>query len=220
MKKYFVEFIGTFFLVFTIGTVVIAPGAGLFAPLAIGAVLAAMIYAGAHISGAHYNPAVTMAFWLRGKMKSGDVFPYMVTQVVAGVLAALAVMLVKGSPETSPMEILPLPALIAETLFTFALCLVILEVATSKATQGNSYYGIAIGFTVMAGVYAVGDISGGVFNPAVAVGITVMGISALSSIWIYLCANFVGGFLAVAIYKLIHSDESIRGASRQAARTE
>ena len=142
MKKYFVEFIGTFFLVFTVGTVMIAPGAGLFAPLAIGAVLTAMIYAGGHISGAHYNPAVTFAVWFRGKMDSRDVFPYMITQVIAGVVAALAVLLVKGSPETPPMEISVLPALIAEILFTFALCFVILEVATSKATQGNSYYGI------------------------------------------------------------------------------
>lgn len=207
MKKYFVEFIGTFFLVFTIGNVVVAPGVGLFAPLAIGAVLTAMIYAGGHISGAHYNPAVTMAFWFRGKMNSGDVFPYMATQVVAGVLAALAVLLVKGAPEISSMEIFPLPALIAETLFTFALCLVILEVATSKATQGNSYYGIAIGFVVMAGTYAVGDVSGGAFNPAVAVGMIIMGIVDPSSIWIYLCANSIGGFFAPAIYKLIHSEE-------------
>lgn len=215
MKKYLVEFIGTFFLVFTIGNVVIAPGAGLFAPLAIGAVLTALIYAGGHISGAHYNPAVTMAFWFRGKMSSGDVFPYMVTQVVAGILAALAVLLVKGAPETSPMEISPLPALIAEALFTFALCMVILEVATSKATQGNSYYGIAIGFVVMAGTYAVGNISGGVFNPAVAVGIIIMGIVDPSSIWIYLCANFIGGFFAPAIYKLIHPDERLRGTKRK-----
>ena len=207
MKKYFVEFIGTFFLVFTIGNVVVTPGAGLLAPLAIGAVLTAMVYAGGHISGAHYNPAVTFAVWFRGKMDSRDVFPYMVTQVIAGVVAALAVLLVKGSPETPPMEISTLPALIAEILFTFALCLVILEVATSKATEGNSYYGIAIGFTVMAGTYAVGGVSGGVFNPAVAVGIIVMGIAAPSSIWVYLCANSIGGFLAAAIYRLIHSDE-------------
>ena len=133
-----------------------------------------MIYAGSHISGAHYNPAVTFAVWFRGKMDSRDVFPYMITQVIAGVVAALAVLFVKGIPETAPMEISVLPALIAEILFTFALCLVILEVATSKATEGNSYYGIAMGFTVMAGVYAVGGVSGGVFNPAVAVGITVM----------------------------------------------
>ena len=132
MKKYFVEFIGTFFLVFTVGTVMIAPGAGLFAPLAIGAVLTAMIYAGGHISGAHYNPAVTFAVWFRGKMDSRDVFPYMITQVIAGVVAALAVLLVKEAGRTPPMEISVLPALIAEILFTFALCFVILEVATSK----------------------------------------------------------------------------------------
>ena len=207
MKKYLVEFIGTFFLVFTIGNVVIAPGAGLFGPLAIGAVLTALIYAGGHISGAHYNPAVTMAFWFRGKMNSGDVFPYMATQVVAGALAALAVLLVKGAPEIPPMEISPLPAIIAETLFTFALCLVILEVTTSKATRGNSYYGIAVGFVVMGGTYAVGSVSGGVFNPAVAAGIIIMGIADPSSIWIYLCANSVGGFFAPAVYRLIHSDE-------------
>ena len=157
MKKYFVEFIGTFFLVFTVGNVVVAPGAGLFAPLAIGAVLAAMVYAGgSHLGGAHYNPAVTFAVWFGGKMDSRDVFPYMITQVIAGVVAALAVLLIKGGLVTSPMEISTLPALLAEVLFTFALCLVVLEVATSKATEGNSYYGIAIGFTVMAGAYAVG----------------------------------------------------------------
>ena len=207
MKKYFVEFIGTFFLVFTIGNVVVPPGAGLFAPLAIGAVLTAMIYAGGHVSGAHYNPAVTFAVWFGGKMDSRDVFPYMITQIIAGGVAALAVLFMKGGLASSPREISPLPALLAEVLFTFALCLVILEVATSKATRGNSYYGIAIGFTVMAGAYAVGGVSGGVFNPAVAVGITVMGISSPSSIWIYLCANSIGGFFAAAIYKLIHSDE-------------
>ena len=172
MKKYSVEFVGTFFLVFTVGNVVVDPGAGLFAPLAIGAVLTAMIYAGGHVSGAHYNPAVTFAVWFAGKMNSRDVFPYMITQIIAGGAAALAVLLIKGGPAASPMEISPLPALIAEVLFTFALCLVILEVAFSKATQGNSYYGIAIGLTVMAGAYAVGGVSGGVFNPAVAVGIT------------------------------------------------
>lgn len=215
MKKCFVEFIGTFFLVFTIGNVVIAPGAGLFAPLAIGAVLTALIYAGGHISGAHYNPAVTVAFWLRGKMNSGDVFPYIATQVVAGVLAALAVLSVKGSPGIPPMEVSTLPALIAETLFTFALCLVILEVATSNATKGNSYYGVAVGFMVMGGTYAVGSISGGVFNPAVAAGMIMMGLMDPSFIWIYLCANFVGGSFAPAVYKLIHSDEQPGGAKRK-----
>ncbi len=207
MKKYLVEFTGTFFLVFTIGNVVPAPGTGLLAPLAIGGVLAAMIYAGGHISGAHYNPAVTFAVWVGGKMDSKDVFPYMVTQIVAGAVAALAVLFIREFPQTVPMEISTLPVLIAETLFTFALCLVIFEVALSKATRGNCYYGIAIGLTVMAGAYAVGSVSGGVFNPAVAVGITVMGMLDLYSIWIYLCSNLAGALLAAAVYKFINSEE-------------
>ena len=207
MKKYFVEFIGTFFLVFTIGNVMIAPGAGLLAPLAIGAVLTAMTYAGGHISGAHYNPAVTFAVWFRGKMDSRDVFPYMVTQVIAGVVAALAVLLVKGSPETPPMEISTLPALIAEILFTFALCLVILEVATSKATEGNSYYGIAIGFTVMAGTYAVGGSLGRRFQSRGGGWDNRNGnLGALLHMGLPV-REFYRGFLAAAIYRLIHSDE-------------
>ena len=78
MNKYIVELIGTFFLVFTIGNVVIEPGAGPLAPLAIGAALMVMVYAGGHISGAHYNPAVTLAILIRGKCDAKDVAPYVI----------------------------------------------------------------------------------------------------------------------------------------------
>lgn len=207
MNRYAVEFIGTFFLVFTIGSVVVEPGAGLFAPVAIGVALAAMIYAGGHISGAHYNPAVTVAVWMRGKIGSGEIAPYMAAQTAGGVLGAAAALFLKGNPELSPMETSLVPALVAELLFTFALCFVILEVATSKKTEGNSYYGLAIGFTVMAGAYAVGGVSGGVFNPAVAAGITVMGLCAPAGIWVYLVSNFAGGILAAAVFRFLHPDE-------------
>ncbi len=207
MKKYICEFIGTFFLVFTIGTAVISPGAGSFAPFAIGAVLAAMIYAGGHISGAHYNPAVTVTLWLRGETARTEVVPYIVAQAVGSALAAVAVLFVKTPTAVSAMEISVLPALFSELLFTFALCLVILEVATSKKTQGNSYYGIAIGLVVMAGIYSVGEVSGGVFNPAVVVGIIVMGLSAPENAWIYVVANFAGAVLAAVSFKFLNSDE-------------
>ena len=207
MNRYVVEFTGTFFLVLTIGSVVIEPGAGLFAPVAIGAVLAAMIYAGGHISGAHYNPAVTVAVWMRGKIGSGEIVPYMVAQTAGGVIGAAAALFLKGNPELSPMDVPLVPALAAELLFTFALCFVILEVATSKRTEGNSYYGLAIGFTVMAGAYAVGGVSGGVFNPAVAAGITVVGLSAPAGIWVYLVSNFAGGILAAAVFRFLNPDE-------------
>src|SRR3972149_5649545 len=155
------------------------------APLAIGSALMVMIFAGGHISGAHYNPAVTHAVWMRGRCASSDVPGCMIAQVVGAVIAAL----------------------IAEFLFTFALCYVVLNVATSKNTSGNSFYGLAIGFTVLIGAYSVGAISGGAFNPAVAVGIIVMGLSSVVNIWIFLVANFLGGAVAAVVFNSLNPDD-------------
>ena len=208
MNKYIVEFIGTFFLVFTVGMVVIAPGADALAPVAIGSVLMVMIYAGGHISGGHYNPAVTLGVWLRGACPTRDVAPYMIAQVAAGVTAAFIVLYLKGGPAPEAAEPLVVaPALLAEFLFTFALVFVVLNVATAKETEGNSYFGLAIGFTVLVGAFAVGPISGGAFNPAVAVGITVMGLSAVADIWIFLVANLVAGAAAAAVFKAVHAPD-------------
>ncbi|MDO8678496.1 MAG: aquaporin [Acidobacteriota bacterium] len=202
--KYLVEFIGTFFLVATIGFTVLAPGAGDMAPLAIGATLMVMIFAGGHVSGGHYNPAVTLAVFLRGKCPAGDVLPYMVAQVLGAAAAAAVVLFMKGNPAVVAMQPDVARALVAEFLYTFALCYVVLNVATAKGTSGNSFYGLAIGFTVMVGAYSVGSISGGAFNPAVAVGITVMGLSQVPNIWIYLVANFAGAAAAAFAFRAIN----------------
>jgi aquaporin Z len=213
MKKYLVEFISTFFLVFTIGMTVIAPGAGDLAPLAIGSVLMVMIYAGGHVSGAHYNPAVTIGVWLRGKCPASDIVPYIIAQLGAAVVASFAVkalktgLTTKAAALTGAMTPEILPALLVEFLATFALVWVILNVATNKNTAGNSYYGLAIGFTVLASAYAVGGISGGAFNPAVALGLCTMGIVAWGSLWIYLVANFAGAIVAALAYKTVNGDE-------------
>ncbi len=213
MKKYLVEFISTFFLVFTIGMTVIAPGAGAMAPIAIGAVLMVMIYAGGHISGAHYNPAVTIAAWLRGKCPAADIVPYIGAQVGASLVAAVAVkalktgVVAKAAALGGPMIPEALPALLVEFLFTFALVWVILHVATAKGTGGNSFYGAAIGFTVTAGAYAVGGISGGAFNPAVALGLCAMGVISWGSLWIYLVACFAGGIAAAFAFKVANGPE-------------
>jgi len=204
MNKYIAEFIGTFFLVLTIGCTVVGNGAGALAPLAIGSALMVMIFAGGHISGGHFNPAVTLGVWLRGKCESKDVAPYMIAQIVAGVLAALVVKFLKSGAEVTAMQPATLPALLAEFLFTFALVYVVLNAATAKGTAGNSFYGLAIGFTVMVGAFSVGNISGGAFNPAVAVGISVMGLSAWPNIWIYLVGNFAGGALAAFTFKALN----------------
>jgi aquaporin Z len=205
MRKYLVEFIGTFFLVATIGFTVIKGGDGVIPPLAIGSALMVMIYAGGHVSGGHYNPAVTLAVFLRGKLPVADVAPYMGAQVLGAAAAAFTVLFMKAHP-TIPPGAPPdhIRWLVAEFLYTFALCYVVLNVATAKATSGNSFYGLAIGFTVLAGAFAVGAVSGAAFNPAVALGVTLMGLSAWANIWIFLVANFAGSFVAAAVFKFVN----------------
>lgn len=216
MNKYIMELLGTFFLVFTIGCTVVGNGAGALAPLAIGSALMVMVFAGGHISGAHYNPAVTLGVWLRGKCETRDVPGYMISQIVGAMLAAWAVKYLKSGAAVAPIGVAVLPALVAEFLFTFALVFVILNVATAKGTSGNSFYGLAIGFTVMTGAFAVGNISGGVFNPAVAVGISMMGLSAWTNIWIYLVAELAAGAAAALAFKVVSPGDNLeRSAMRQ-----
>lgn len=207
MQKYLVEFIGTFFLVLTIGLAVLEPGsAGNLAPVAIGLMLTVMVYAGGHVSGAHYNPAVTLAVFMRGKCPAKDVAPYMIAQCVAAAAAAGAVLYFKSGATIVPLSPKPAPAMLAEFLFTFALVYVVLNVATAKATAGNSYYGVAIGCAVLAGAYVVGPISGAMFNPAVAIGACVLGVREWTDIWMYLVADFAGGVAAAVAFKALVKD--------------
>jgi aquaporin Z len=207
MRKYIAEFIGTFFLVLAIGCTVLPQAPGVIPPLAIGAMLMVMVYAGGHVSGGHFNPAVTLAAWIRGRCETKDVLPYWGAQVIAGIVAALVAVFLVGKSGT-PMEIKSLPAaFVAEFLFTFALAYVVLNAATAKGTAGNSFYGLAIGMTVMTGAFAVGSISGGAFNPAVAVGVAVMKLVSFSQIWIHLIADLGGGLVAGLVFKLLNPDD-------------
>ena len=213
MRRYLTEFIGTFFLVLTIGLTVIAGTP--FAPLAIGCALMIMVYMGGHVSGAHYNPAVSLAVLLRGKMSSGDFVSYVVAQIAGALAASAAVsMLLHGqtfAPAPGP-GVTPIAALLAEFLFTFALALVVLDVATAAKTAGNSYYGLAIGFTVVVAAFAAGPISGGAFNPAVGIGPTVWqalhGAGGYSHLWLYLVGPLLGGAVAAMIFKVQETSES------------
>src|SRR5215471_11676251 len=205
MNKYIAEFIGTFFLVLTVGCTVVGAGSGVIAPLAIGAALMVMVFAGGHISGGHYNPAVTLGVLLRGKLQPADVVPYWIAQLAGAAVAALLVnKVLRAGIAVTPIAPHIGPALLAEFLFTFALVYVVLNAATAEGTSGNSFYGLAIGMTVMTGAFAVGDISGGAFNPAVALGISILGISNWPNIWMYWVPEFVAAVVAAIVFNMIN----------------
>lgn len=209
MNKLATEFIGTFFLVLTIGcTVIGTAGSLVIPPVAIGAALMVMVYAGGHISGAHYNPAVTLGVLVRGRCTARDAVGYIISQCLGAFAAAMVVGFFKSGIPVTPGEIDATKAVVAEFLFTFALVYVVLNVATAKATANNSFYGLAIGSTVMVGAFAVGSISGGAFNPAVALGITVMGLSSLTNIWVFLVGNLAAGLAAGIIFKQLNPQDA------------
>jgi len=202
MNKYITEFIGTFFLVLTAGL-----ASGDLAVLIIASALMVMIFAGGHISGAHYNPAVTLAVLIRGKISTGDAIGYMASQFVAAVVAAFVAGYFKEMPAEAVQTIDTTKALIAEAIATFALAYVVLNVATAKGTSGNSFYGLAIGFTVFFAGSALGGYSGGALNPAVALGASVMKAFAWNNIWVYLVGCFAGGALAAIVFKINNPDD-------------
>ncbi|MGH9380649.1 MAG: MIP/aquaporin family protein [Thermoanaerobaculia bacterium] len=205
MVKYATELIGTFFLVLTIGLVVL--GDAPLGALAIGAVLMVMVYMGGHISGAHYNPAVSLSLALAGEFPTKQLVPYWIAQLAGALAAACVVWSIHGRT-FAPAPDAQAPALapwLIEILFTFALCLVVLNVATHSATKGNSYYGLAIGFTIAAAVIAGGPMSGGAFNPAVGVGPTILHAASGAGSWapllLYIVGPALGGALAAYVFR-------------------
>lgn len=208
MKNYITEFTGTFFLVFVIGLT----GGEAYAPVAIGTILMVMVYMGGHISGAHYNPAVSIAMIIRGLLSKKEATKYIVAQVIGAFLAAMTVYWMNGSVmQMAPNDNYSFWQIFTiELLFTFALVLVIMHVATNPKTEGNDYYGLAIGFTIMAAAFAGGEISGGAYNPAVALGPILSDVffsdgDTLNNLWYYIFAPIIGGVLAVYQYRYYNS---------------
>lgn len=204
MKKYLTEFIGTFFLVLTVCFAVAR--AGTDAPLAIGAALMVMVYMGGPISGGHFNPAVSIAVFLSRKLAGAELVPYIFAQFAGAIAAGAIGFWILGTaltPAPAPTAT-GMQALTVEFLFTFALCLVVLNVAASKRSAGNSYFGLAIGSAVMAGVYAAGPVSGGALNPAAGVGLILVNAMAakgsLGNAWLYIVGPCLGAVAASRVF--------------------
>ena len=206
MRKYVTELIGTFFLVLTVVVVVLATPMG--GALAIGAILMVMVYAGGRISGGHYNPAVTFAAWLRGILPTREIVPYLIAQgagALLGTYAASSIMTGKVALLAAHPAVVP--TMLAEALFTFALAFVMLNTATTRSTANNSYFGLAIGFTVTVGVIVAGPISGGVFNPAIALALATLGALPLNELTPFVIAQLVGAGVAAGVFLFLNPEE-------------
>ena len=215
--KLFAEAIGTFVLVLTMGLARVQLDVP--APLAVGMVLMAIVYAGYHISGAHYNPAVTVAVWLRGALPAREIAPYIGAQLVGALLASVFVQYFNGFPiHLSPADgVTALKALTGEAIVVFVLVYVILNVATHPATASNHYYGLAIGGTVMGGSFAMSGITGGAFNPAVglmpALFEILLGGVPTPMTWVYLVGPMLGGVGAALAFKTMNPSPAVEPRS-------
>ncbi len=206
MNKYIIEFLGTFFLVLIIG---LSQN-----PVAIGLGLAVLVYMGAHISGAHYNPVVSLAMLINDQIELKDFSFYLASQLLGSVVATYFIMLLGNDFEVISNTNDISSFFVAEILFTFLLVFVILNVALNKKLEGNQFYGLAIGLTVTAGAFAVGNISGAVFNPAVSFGPSlfsfidpqVVGANISSSDFFiyYLISGIIGSVIASYLYKKVY----------------
>ncbi|MFI5283610.1 MAG: MIP/aquaporin family protein [Candidatus Dormibacterales bacterium] len=204
-RKLLTELVGAFGFMTVIA---LSGSAGQFAPLAIGIALAAMVYMGGHISGAHYNPAVSFGVFLRRGIDSRTMVAYWIAQLVGAVLAFTAGYTISGhTPGIHPGSgFTTLQALAGEALFTGALVLVVLNVAATAAMAGNQYFGLAIGLTVAAGAFAVGPISGAAFNPAVGFGATTVaalsGHGGWADLWLYFVGPLAGAAVGAGVHRL------------------
>ncbi len=216
-RKLAVEFIGMFLFVFTVGmaTESANKSGAMLAPIAIGSVLMVLVFAGGHVSGGHYNPAVSTAVFIRGKLKAHEYLSYIATQFAAAAVAGLLVTVV-GGKESAGATASVGKMLVVEFLFTFALAYIMLNVATSKDSEGNSFYGLAIGFVVVVGAISVGWISGAAFNPAIALGATVLGAFKWAHLWIYLLADFLGGAAGAGAFLYIQGERMFASLSTSA----
>jgi len=218
-SAFIMEFIGTFFLVATIGFVSVAgespnSTSGITGGLAIGSILMVMVFMGGHVSGAHYNPSVTLGVRLTGRdhITTRNATVYLLVQLLGGFVAALYTYSITDKTWAPVPSVASGKAMVIEMFHTFALVSVMLNCATTKSQSMNSFFGLAIGFTVLSGAYSVGGLSGGVFNPAVATGPIIVDLAfgkgeSGKYIWVYWIGPILGSFLAAVVFRVTNTAE-------------
>merc|ERR1719472_214613 len=220
-KQFVSEFLGTFFLVLTVGLNVL--GSSPAPALSIAASLMVMIYALGGVSGAHFNPAVTVALTLAGKSPAGDIPHYMAAQLLGGLAASLAYtgLVGKAVPLQPGAGHSWSDAAFAEILYTFVLCFVVLNVATlsgqhlTNGGKAKQIYGLAIGFCIVVGGYAIGSVSGGSLNPAVSFALDTSN-AMKGGTWMncvpYSCFEVIGAAAAAGAFFVCRDEEFTKGA--------
>lgn len=208
--RYVAEFVGTWLLVFTVGCNVLS-GSPVWAATSIACVLMVSIYALGGVSGANFNPAVSLTLGVAGKLPWSEVAIYTLIQLVAGVAAGFCYVLLMGKS----FNLQPgvgfdwWEAGLVEFFYTLMLCFVVLNTATAEKNFGNQYYGLAIGFVIIAGGYAGGNISGGAFNPAVAFGIDFSSLGVgFGWAFLYMGFEYLGALAAAILFSWCRPDES------------
>lgn len=209
-RKLIVEFIGTFFLMLFLTMLIKSGKVTGFEGLAIASTYIAMIYANKSISGAHFNPAVSLAFFIRGIMTINETVAYIGAQLVGAIFAVFSAdAMLQGiatSNDNLPIRIDPIPSFLAEFFGTFAVVYVVLSVLASKRTENNGYSGLAVGLMFLASYYALGAVSGGAFNPAIAIGYCLGNIAEWSTSWTYFLGETIAAAIAAIIFKYLENE--------------
>jgi aquaporin Z len=209
-KKIIIEFIGTFFLMLICTMLLKSAKATGFEGLVIGALYMALVYANQASSGAFFNPAITLANFIKGLMTLNELVAYVATQLIAAIFAiysadAMLQGIATGN-DNLPLRIDPLPSFLAEFFGTFLLVYVFLSVSAAIKNQNNSFFGAALGGTLVAISYAFAPVSGGAFNPAIAIGYCIGNIAEWSTSWTYFVGELLASVVATIIFKYLENE--------------
>ncbi|MCD6050613.1 MAG: Glycerol uptake facilitator or related permease [Verrucomicrobia bacterium] len=206
MNKYLAEFFGVFFWMLTLGCVSINAGVGTIPAIGIGVMVAVMTMLMWHVSGAHLNPAVSVTMWRSGLLPGKELAPYIVFQFLGAGAAAAVIKVLKRTAVSGNLQSHPVAVFTAEFLFTLLLCYALLRLCRQREKLSPVASGMMIGAIITGGVFAMGTVSGALFNPATTLGSGMVGLLPFKSLILYWAAQVMAGFVAPYAYRGLNPD--------------